>query len=480
MLANGLFIFGSELKSLTLHPDFNKTIDPNAVMDYFTFGYVPDPRTIFISAQKLEPGHTLTINMDRPKVEQVEYWDVPFHTVDISSEEEMRDELISRLQEAVSIRMIADVPLGAFLSGGVDSSAVVSMMAKESKDSINTCAISFGEKEYNEAQFAEKVARKYHTNHYEEQVNANDFQLIDELANVYDEPFADSSSLPTYRLCELARKHVTVALSGDGGDENFAGYRRYRWHMYEEQVRRRFPPVLRASVFGLLGSVYPKMDWAPKVFRAKTTFQAIAKDSANAYLHSVSITSKGMRKHLFSNSFHNSLQGYESTEVYKKYIDKAPTDDALGLVQYLDFKTYLPGDILTKVDRASMANSLEVRVPILDHKFVEWVSGIPSSYKLSGREGKYIFKKALESHVPNDILYREKMGFAVPISRWFRSELYKNLENNLLSDNFLANGIFSRKCIKKMLDEHKSGRKEHSSALWALYMYNGFQNKLLS
>jgi len=454
-------------------------MDPQAVEDYFAYGYVPDPRTILRGVHKLMPGHTLTARRGAAPGKPRCYWDVPFETGGDVSESQAQEELIHRLREAVKIRLVAEVPLGAFLSGGVDSSAVVALMAELSGEPVNTCSISFGDPRYNESQFAAKVAQRYRTNHYVEQVDPDDFDLIDRLATVYDEPYADSSALPTYRVCELARKRVIVALSGDGGDENLAGYRRYRWHMYEEKVRRLLPQGLRGPLFGLLGAVYPKADWAPKVLRAKSTFQALARDTLEGYFHSVSIIPDHLRRKLFSGSLRKELQGYEAIEVLRSFARRSPAGDPLSLVQYLDMKTYLPGDILTKVDRASMAHSLEVRVPILDHEVVEWISGLPAHLKLRGREGKYVFKRALEARLPHDILYRPKMGFAVPISGWFRGPLKERVREAVLGPNLASTGLFDQKFLERLVDEHQSGMGEHSAALWSLLMFEAFIRRVL-
>lgn len=473
-LGNGQFIFSSELKALYAHPELKRELDEYAVEEYFAFGYIPEPRTIIKHAKKLPPGHTLTLRPGESLPEPKEYWDVPFSSVAVGGEAEVEQALIQRLEEAVKIRMVAEVPLGAFLSGGVDSSAVVALMAEQSSDPINTCSIGFGDPKYNETEFADMVAQRFGTNHHLDQVDPNDFDLIDKLANLYDEPYADSSAIPTYRVCELAKKRVTVALSGDGGDENFAGYRRHRWHMLEEKVRGPMPAALRRPLFGALGKYYPKMDWGPKVLRAKTTFQAIARDSYEAYLHSVSVIPDGIRARLFSDEFKQQLGGYQAVEVFKRHADRAPTDHPLSLIQYLDMKTYLPGDILTKVDRASMAHALEVRVPILDHKFVEWVSGLSPDMKLHGREGKYIFKKSLEPHLPHDVLYRPKMGFGVPISGWFRKELKQRVRDAVLGETLLGTGLFNRDYLARLVDEHQSGGGEHSAALWSLLMFESY------
>jgi asparagine synthase (glutamine-hydrolysing) len=474
VLDNGMLIFGSELKTLLAHPDMPRKILPEAVEDYFAYGYVPEPKTIFQHAFKLPPGHTLTIKRGQPVPQPKEYWDVPFKAHAPMDEHEAASQLRERVKEAVSSHMEADVPLGAFLSGGVDSSAVVSAMAKLSKEPVNTCSISFDVAKFDESRYAQQVADQYGTRHHVEQVATDDFGLVDKLAALYDEPYADSSAIPTYRVCELARKRVTVALSGDGGDENLAGYRRYRWHMIEEKLRSRVPLFARKPVFGLMGSIYPKADWAPRMFRAKSTFESLARNSVEAYFHTVSLMSDKLRKQLFSRDFKKDLQGYDATEVLRAHAERAPTDDPLSLVQYLDMKTYLPGDILTKVDRASMAHALEVRVPLLDHELVEWISGLPSSMKLKGSEGKYIFKKSLEGDLSNDILYRDKMGFAVPLANWFRGPLRNVLRRSLLGPTLASTGIFNMSFIAEMIDQHQSGRRDFSAPLWSLLMFEAF------
>lgn len=476
-LADGSFIFGSELKSLKVHPELPREIDPSAVEEYFAFGYVPEPKTIYKQVYKLSPGFRLTIRRGQEQLVPEQYWDVSFATLNPIDEQQVQTELIERLEEAVKIRMIAEVPLGAFLSGGVDSSAVVAAMAGISSDPVNTCSISFGDPKFNESQYAAMVADQYKTAHRVEQVDPNDFDLIDHLADLYDEPYADSSALPTYRVCELAKKQVTVVLSGDGGDENLAGYRRYRWHTYEERMRSLLPFGIRRPLFGFLGTAYPKADWAPKVFRAKSTFEAMARDSLEGYLHSVSILSNEMRRSLFTAELKRDLQGYQAIEVFRRHARQAPTDHPLSLVQYLDMKTYLPGDILTKVDRASMAHALEVRVPILDHKLVDWISTLPPELKLKGREGKYIFKKALESYLPKDILYRPKMGFSIPLASWFRGPLKQRVRESILGDTMSGSGLFERNYLETLVNQHQSGRRDFSASIWTLMMFDAFLRK---
>jgi asparagine synthase (glutamine-hydrolysing) len=375
--------------------------------------------------------------------------------------------------------MISEVPLGAFLSGGVDSSAVVAMMAGISAEPVNTCSISFGDPKFNESEYAKMVADRYNTTHWVGHVASDDFDLIDKLAWLYDEPYADSSAIPTYRVCELARKKVTVALSGDGGDESFGGYRRYRFHMMEEKMRSILPLGIRRPIFGLMGKLYPKADWAPRVFRAKSTFEALARNSVEAYFNTVSILRDPMRQKLFSQEFKSKLAGYNAVEVMRSHAANAPTDDPLSLIQYLDMHTYLVGDINTKVDRASMAHSLEVREPLMDHELVEWVSSLPTSLKIRGQEGKYLLKKAMEPYVPDEVMYRPKMGFAVPIANWFRGPLKARVRDAVLGSRLLDTGIFNRPYLNELLEQHQSGQRDHSAPLWTLLMFDAFLKNVL-
>lgn len=472
---DGWLVFGSELKAVLQHPGIRREIDPAAVEEYFTFGYVPDPKTIYRDVKKLEPGAYICLQRGE-RVQPKRYWDVPLmgkHQT-VTDLPALEQELRERLKETVRKRMVADVPLGAFLSGGIDSSAVVAMMRELGGNKILTCSIGFREPQYDESEYARMVAEAKHTDHKTELVDASDYSLLDKLVGIYDEPYADSSAIPTYRVCELARKHVTVALSGDGGDENFIGYRRYKLLSMEERLRSLLPLSLRKAIFGPLGALYPKLDWAPRVFRGKTTFQALARDTADAYLHGVSLSSDDMRSAMFSTEFKHKLQGYNAREVFQGHVKDKQFDDALSMVQYLDFKTYLPGDILTKVDRASMAHSLEVRTPFLDYEFVEWVSSLPTSLKLHGGVGKHVLKESLRPLLPEEVLFRKKMGFAVPIDVWFRGSLNERIGNALRAPHLRDSGIFDTAYLDRLLSEHGSGKRNHSATLWSLLMFEGF------
>lgn len=475
-LPTGELIFGSELKVLTQHPQCPRSIDNHSVEDYFALGYVPEPKTIYQGVNKLEPGHTLLVQHGDLPLQPQRYWDIPMDQTPVS-ETDIKEQLVERLKEAVDIRLISEVPLGAFLSGGVDSSAVVALMAQLQDDPVNTCSIGFDVPEFNETDFAQTVADRYQTNHHVKTVSSNDFGLIDKLSELYDEPYADSSAMPTYRVCQLARERVTVALSGDGGDELLAGYRRYNWHLKEESFRQKLPLGLRRPVFGTLGRVYPKLDWAPRYLRGKTTFQSMSYDWVEGYLNSMSILRADERQRLFSDQFKRDLNGYSALEVFRHHAANCPTDHPLSQVQYLDMKTYLVGDILTKVDRASMAHSLEVRVPILDHKFVEWASGISPEQRLQGSEGKAVFKQSMEPHLPQDVLYRKKMGFAVPLCDWFRGPLKQKLEQSLLSEHMLDSGLFNPDTLRWLVRSHLNGTRDNSASLWTSLMFERFLNR---
>ena len=479
LLDDGTLLFGSELKSVLAHGGLRRDIDPQAVEEYFALGYVAEPRTIFKQAHKLSPAHSLTIRRGQPIPQPVAYWDVRFSLDNPISEADAQAELVVRLKESVRLRMIAEVPLGAFLSGGVDSSAVVALMAGLSETPVNTCSIGFDDPAFNESAFAQMVADRYQTNHRLEVVKSDDFDLIDTFARLYDEPYADSSAIPTYRVCQLARKHVTVALSGDGGDESFGGYRRYRMHLMEERMRAALPHSVRRPLFGALGKLYPKADWAPRVFRAKTTFEGLARSSVQAYFHTVSILRDPMRDALFSAGFKTELAGYSAQEVFNHHAAQAGTTDPLALIQYLDLKTYLVGDINTKVDRASMAHSLEVREPLMDHELVEWLASLPSGHKIHGQEGKYIFKKAMEPHLPHDVLYRPKMGFSVPLARWFRGPLKQRVRDAVLGERLAATGWFDRNYLEHLVQAHQSGARDYSAPLWTLLMFEAFLRQVV-
>ncbi|GMM68936.1 amidotransferase 1, exosortase A system-associated [Alteromonas sp. MTD1] len=474
-LKNGCIVFASELKALKQHELFDSHIDKRAIEDFLTFGYIPEPKSIYSSVKKLQAGHFLLLERNElESVEPKEYWDLPWQQGDIEVDEGLTEQLFEKLKSAVELRMESEVPLGAFLSGGVDSSSIVALMSQLQEKPVTTCAIGFDVPEFNESEFAQKVAEHCNTAHNLDVVKVDDFSVIDKLPSMYDEPFADNSALPTYLVCKSAKKHVTVALSGDAGDELFVGYRRYRMHFNEHKVRQNVPKVIRDKVIKPLAAIYPKLDWAPRFLRAKTTLESIAMSPSDAYLNSVSLIRKRERFSLYSDSFKGELNGYCSKEVFDGYVEGKEFNCPVKQAQYLDFKTWMPSDILTKVDRASMANSLEVRVPMLDHHFIEWAFKLPLSVKLNGSEGKACLKQSMEPHLPHDNLYRDKMGFSSPVAFWLRGPLKERLRdalNNLTSSKL---NVFNASALDTLFKEHQSKRRDHGTTLWALMMLSAF------
>jgi asparagine synthase (glutamine-hydrolysing) len=369
---------------------------------------------------------------------------------------------------------MSEVPLGAFLSGGVDSSAVVSSMARQINGRVETFALGFGSGGTDELAFAQRVASLYNTNHHARDVETEPLAGYRMQAAIFDEPFADDSSVPTYEVCRLARKNVTVALSGDGGDELFAGYRRYRLHGVTDAWRQRVPGRLREPLFGAAGAWYPKLDWAPRWLRAKYTLQEFALDTAGGYFRTVCKVQDDLRASLYSAQMRKHLVEHHPASLIADAMREADAGDAVTCAQYADLKTYLPGDILTKVDRTSMAVSLEVRAPMLDHSFVEWAASVPRDLKLRKNEGKYILKRALEPYVPKENLYREKTGFSTSMAGFFRGEGAAFAKEALGSNEMADCGLFDLAAISRLLREHGRAQRDHSKALWSLLMFAGF------
>ncbi len=459
-------VFASEIKSILEHPALKLDVDECAVSDYVSLGYIPAPKSIYRSIRKVRPGHYLRVQDG--KVQEIQYWDLSFQSAENRSEKEWCELLMQEMKTAVEIRLMSEVPLGGFLSGGIDSSGVVATMSALLNQPVKTATISFDDERFDESKFARQVSDYLRTEHHERLVTPEKIETIEKLSWHYDEPFADSSALPTYFVSQVARERVTVALSGDGGDENFAGYTRYFMDQQENRMRRILPRSARKIVFGPLGTIYPKMDWAPRFLRAKTTFQSLACDPVDGYFDSMSTFRKYEKGFVLSKDLAHQLRGYDSAGVFREYYESADTDDPLSRIQYVDVKTYLTDDILTKVDRASMANSLEVRCPLLDHKLMELIASMPSSLKLNRNVGKYIFKKALEKHLPREIIHRNKMGFAVPLTNWFRNGIRDFTAAHLLDKQ---DPYLSQSFVKKMWSQHQSGYRDRSWQLWNVLMF---------
>lgn len=466
-------VFGSELKALLASGRVNKAIDVRSVDDYLAFGYVPDPATIYRDVYKLPAAHYLHLTRGKTAGPPREYWRLSFRPTPIA-QADAAAQLIMRLSEAVRIRLMSEVPLGAFLSGGVDSSGIVALMAENSADAVKTFSIGIEGPGGDELAYADAVARRYHTDHLARSATSDPVSVYRRQAVMFDEPFADISSVPTDQVCRLARSRVTVSLSGDAGDEVFAGYRRYRWHTLAQSIRGIVPSSLRRPLFGTLGSLYPKLDWAPRWLRAKYTLQEIALDEIGGYYRSVCKIHDHVRRPLYAAITRAALDGHHPSDLIASHLRQADGADALARAQYVDIKTYLPGDILTKVDRASMASSLEVRVPMLDHLFVEWAASLPSTLKLREGNGKFILKRALEPYVPHENLYRTKRGFAAATDDALRGPSALRLRETLLGEEMGDSGLFDRNAIGRLLDDHESRHRNNGQAIWTLLMFAGF------
>jgi asparagine synthase (glutamine-hydrolysing) len=459
-------LFGSEIKSILAVAPELATVNNEALLQYMYFGYVPDPQTAFTTIQKLPPGHLLEFEDGKIGVRQ--YWDLPeYGAHPPRSEEECLDEMEHRLAEAVRIRLISDVPLGALLSGGTDSSTVVALMARASSKAVKTFAIGFRDEDFNEAKYARMVAEKFGTDHHELIVEPEVLETVETLTSSLEEPFGDSSMLPTYYVSCMARKYVTVALSGDGGDEIFAGYDRYAIHL-RRKVFERIPNWARRFY---REKVYPRL---PGDMRGKKFSYNVSLPWRERYVDGISFVPSFERDMpLLSDEFRAVLRESGNPEdVMYSYFDRAPAKDPMSQMLYVDTKTYMVADILTKVDRMSMATSLEVRVPILDHMFVEWATGLPADWKIRAGKQKYILRKLAERlGVPREVLYRPKQGFALPLVHWMKHELKELIMTVLLDSRTLQRGYFEPRGVRQLLDEHFRGRRNHSGRIWRLLMF---------
>jgi asparagine synthase (glutamine-hydrolysing) len=471
---DGRLLFGSEIKTIFAVAPELKEVKQEAVLQYFTFGYIPDPNTAFLRIHKLPPGHLLEFSGDKVSVRQ--YWDLPaYGTQKPRSEEECLEEMEQRLAEAVRIRLISDVPLGALLSGGTDSSIVVALMARVSAKPVKTFSIGFRSQDFNEADYARIVAKRFATEHHELVLEPDIGQTLDKLTRILEEPFADSSILPTYFVSCLARQHVTVALAGDAGDELFAGYDRYGVNM-----RRRYFDVLP----GWAGRYYrehlhPRLSHG--VLGRRFVYN-ISLPWRERYLDNISAFRLQDREASFlTQDFRAAVRDCpDPLDMYRGYFEKAPAHDRLSQLLYVDTKTYLTADILCKVDRMSMATSLEVRVPILDHVFLEWVTSLPAHWKMRNGKQKYIFKKLAERvGVPQEVLHRPKQGFALPLVHWMRREFKEDLARLLLEPRTIQRGYFDPRPIRQLLDEHFKGQRDHSVRLWRLLIFELWHRNFL-
>lgn len=466
---NGDLIFGSEFNALLQHPGVSREIDNEAIHHYLSYLCVPAPLTAFKQIRKLEPGHWLIWKNGEIKTQR--YWLPDFHNKINITEEEAEEETLRLLREATKMRMISEVPLGAFLSGGVDSSTVVALMAEFSDKPVKTFSIGFEEEDYSELKYAKRVAEHIGAEHHEFIVKPNAIEILPLLVEHYGEPYADSSSIPTYYVSRETRKHVTVALNGDGGDESFAGYERYLAMRLSEKYHK-IPGILRKGVIENAVNLLPvsATKRRSKTKDLKRFVKAASLPKVERYLSLVNAIDKSAKENLYTEDFRNQVKSADSAAFLKEWFDRSNGNGIVDATMFTDQMTYLPNDLLVKVDIASMANSLEARSPLLDHKVIEFAAKLPESIKLKGSENKSLLKKVGARLVPRDVLYRKKMGFGVPIANWLRGELKDFLRDNLLSEKFAKRGILKQSEVEKMINEHLSGEKDNYNQLWTILM----------
>jgi asparagine synthase (glutamine-hydrolysing) len=469
------FVFASELQGLLAHPAVPREVDPAAVDDYLTYGYVPAPETIFRGIYKLLPGHTLTFNIApesglAPALHEAPYWKLHYGPKLVLSEEEAADQLLELLTEAVRLRLVADVPLGALLSGGIDSSIVVALMARLSSRPVQTFSIGFAEQDFNELPFARRVAEHCGTEHHELIVEARAVDVLPVLVRHYGEPFADSSAVPSYYVSRLTHQHVTVALNGDGGDESFAGYERYLGARLARRLQA-LPRWVRAGMGRTAACLIP--DALPRRSRlrqARRFLEAASLTPAQRYLRWMCLFTPQQKADLYSSEYREVVGDHQM----QGWLPSLLEDDSNGAVDLVDrllsadVRSYLPYDLLVKMDIAAMANSLETRSPFLDHQVMAFAARLPAQYKIQGTTLKYLLKQIGRRILPPEVLNRRKMGFGVPVSRWLREELRPLLEDVLLAPQARLCTYLNRVTLARLVRDHGAGTQDHSFQLWAL------------
>jgi asparagine synthase (glutamine-hydrolysing) len=463
-------LFASELKALLQDASLKRALNLEAVDTYFSLGAVQAPATILRGIEQLPPAHYLVWEDGRTRV--AEYWDVPHVPPTARSEAEALAELDARLLDAVSARLVSDVPVGAFLSGGVDSSAIVEAMARLSSRPIVTASVGFTEQAFSELEHARTVAKALGTDHHEVVLQARAADVLPRLVWHLDEPFADSSALPTYYVAKAARERVTVALSGDGGDEIFAGYqRRYGLNRSEVRLRRWLPRWLRAGVLRPMGRIYPKADWIPRPLRARYFLQNLGTTFERAYFADLSLFRADEKARLLSEELKVALGDHDPFRPFARHFERVRGLDALSQLLYVDLKSWLANDMLVKVDRMSMANGLEIRCPLLDHRVIEFAATVASELKYRGRISKYLLKRHLEGRVPGSVIYRPKQGFEIPLARWLRTDLRELGEDVLFSTRALGRGHVKPDRLRGLWERHQRGVRDHSAQIWAVLMF---------
>jgi len=466
--SNGDLIFGSEFQAVLKHPSVSREVDSEAIDSYLSFSCVPAPMTAFQQIRKLEPGHWL--KWKDGEIETKRYWLPNFSDKIKISEEEAIEETTRILRESTRLRMISEVPLGAFLSGGVDSSTVVALMAQESSQPVKTFSIGFEEEDFSELKYARMVADHVGAEYHEFVVRPNALEVLPTLVEHYGEPYADSSAIPTYYVSKETRKHVTVALNGDGGDESFAGYERYA-AMRMAETYHRIPKALRKAFIELPAGLLPSSELKRSRIRdGKRFLKAAALPKVERYFQWSSAFNRQAKRDLYTRDFANEIGAADASAVLGHWFAKANGSGIVDATMLTDQMTYLPNDLLVKVDIASMANSLEARSPFLDHKVIEFAASLPEKLKLNGFETKSFLKKVAARLVPHEAVYRRKMGFGVPVGKWFRGEMKDFVRDVLLSQKAMERGIVKPEMLKKYVDEHTNAERDHAFQVWALLM----------
>lgn len=466
--SNGDLIFGSEFSALLTHPSVSREVDREAIDAYLSYSCVPAPMTAFAQIRKLEPGHWL--KWKGGEIETLRYWQPNFSKKIGISEEEALGEATRILRESTKLRMISEVPLGAFLSGGVDSSTVVALMAQESSQPVKTFSIGFEEEDFSELKYAKIVADHVGADHHEFIVKPDAMEILPTLVEHYGEPYADSSAVPTYYVSRETRKHVTVALNGDGGDESFAGYERYSAMRLAERYHG-IPKTLRKPFIEFPASLLPSSELKRSRIRdGKRFLRAASMPKVERYFQWSSAFDRRAKSDLYTDQFRNEINQFDAMSVLSRWFSTANGSHIIDAAMLVDQMTYLPNDLLVKVDIASMANSLEARSPFLDHHVIEFAARLPEKMKASGIETKSFLKKLAARLVPKEVIYRRKMGFGVPIGKWFRGEMKDFVCEVLLSERSLHRGIIKPEALKKYVNEHTEARQDHAFRLWALLM----------
>jgi asparagine synthase (glutamine-hydrolysing) len=471
--------FGSEIKAILAIPSIPRAVDPAAVEDYLAYGMVPGARTIFRAIEKLPPAHVLTAGPGTLTAPARRYWRLRIEPDFGPTPEQWQEAILAKLDETTRLHLIADVPVGAFLSGGVDSSLVVAQAAGSSPDPLRTFSMGFAEEAFSELPFARQIAERFGTMHTEEIVTPDAVGLIDELTHYYDEPFADSSAIPTFLVARLASRSVKVVLSGDGGDEAFGGYARYAHDVKEAAVRRRLPAWFRRAVLSPLARAWPKADWLPRRFRAKTTLSNLALDAGPAYANTLTICRQPLRRQLLAPDLATGLNGHAPERIVWESYATAPPEDALAGMVAADVATVLPDDFLVKVDRASMAHGLEVRPPLVDHEVLELAARIPSHWKVHRGQSKWILKRAAQGSLPNSILHRRKQGFELPIDDWLRGPLRPMFEAAVLAPDARITGLIDQRIARQVYQSHLLGTGRQGATLWILLVLARWADRYL-